>query len=57
MFIPQGDWCVVWRHVRDSTSKGTIIKAGLTEAGARHRVTVFPIPSDWNVWVMRMVDY
>ena len=38
MRIPQGDWVVVERPVRDTTSRGQIIRHGLTEKQAKYQV-------------------
>lgn len=59
MFIPQGDWIVVVRNVKE-TSRGDIIKAGMTEKGAKEYVKRM---SDKNtnrtvdMWAMHKDDY
>jgi hypothetical protein len=35
MNLPSGTWCVVTRNVKDTKSKGVIIKANITEAAAK----------------------
>ena len=57
MLIPQGDWIVVMRHVRDSKSRGEIIKGGLTESQAKYRARANRDVKGWNFWAMHRKDY
>jgi hypothetical protein len=56
MFIPQGDWIVVMRHVRDTSSRGTIVKLGLKEPSARYVAQSRQHPN-YNYWAMPGREY
>lgn len=60
MHIPQGDWIVVERAVRDTTSRGTIIRKGLTERGAKRVAASHNrayLCGGYNYWAMLRKDY
>jgi hypothetical protein len=45
------------RHVRDSKSRGEIIKGGLTESQAKYRARANRDVKGWNFWAMHRKDY
>jgi hypothetical protein len=60
MFIAHGDWVVVTRHVRDSTSRGQIVKTGLTEDQAKalaKQILSHPTSKSINAWAFPKSEY
>lgn len=61
MHLPHPDgWIVVERHVRDTTSRGTIIRAGLSERGAKAiaaQLNRDRLCGGYQHWAMPRADY
>lgn len=55
--IPQGDWIVVQRAVRDSKSRGVIVRAGLKEETAKRIAHEARDVRTHNYWAMPKSSY
>jgi hypothetical protein len=56
----QTQWIVVTREVRNTTSRGRIVKAGLSEASARQwakELAAIESMRTFNVWAMPRESY
>lgn len=61
MVLPNGNtWVVVERHVRDTTSRGTIVRRDLTEKGARRvaaQLNRAQLSGGYSYWAIPRTEY